>query len=530
MSSIIKQKVGDKIYLYESVSYRNENGRPRNKRVTIGKIDTATGNPIYKPEYLVRMAEAGTPIEILATNLQFSVADIRGSSIKDYGAFYLFKNIAKEVGLSDSLENSIPKYWQEIFMLACYLVSSGEPFMYCDDWIRSTSCFPVGNMSSQRISELLTAVTPEMREDFYQAWCRCRSEQEYLALDITSASSYSKLIEDVEWGYNRDKEQLAQINICMLMGEKSRLPIYQTIYSGSLKDVSTLKTTLSRMNSVSERKSTLVVMDKGFYSTSNINVILDDPSDIRFIIAVPFTAGFARKQVESERKDIDCLQNTIVSGGSSVRGVTKLRSWNKDHKLYTHVYFNAMKAMNLREELYAHVTVLKEQAEVNPAVAMQKDEYTKYLSIRSSEKSTSGYTISIKEDIVAKELEVAGWMVLISNDIANAKDAISIYREKDVVEKGFLRLKNSLDLGRLRVHSSDSMQNKVFIGFIALILLSYIHTVMSDKDLYRQMTMKKLIMTLAKLRVQEINGHRILFPLTKEQKEIFKVFNLTEPV
>jgi len=117
-----------------------------------------------------------------------------------------------------------------------------------------------------------------------------------------------------------------------------------------------------------------------------------------------------------------------------------------------------------------------------------------------------------------------------SNDIADAKEAIAIYREKDVVEKGFLRLKNSLDIGRLRVHRADSMQNKVFIGFIALILLSYIHKIMSDKDLYRQMTLKKLIMILAKLRLQEIKGHRILFPLTKEQKTIFKSFDFDEPV
>jgi transposase len=530
MSSIVRQKVGDKIYLYESVSYRDEHGKPRNKRVPIGKLDPKTGSPIYKPEYLERMAQSGTVIDIPATDIRFSVEDIRSSSIKDYGAFYLFKSIAKNIGLLSSLQNTITKYWQEIFTLACYLVSSGDPFLYCEDWIRSTSCFPVGNMSSQRISELLIAITPDERENFYQAWCTCRSEIEYLALDITSASSYSTLIEDVEWGYNRDKEQLAQINICMLMGEKSRLPIYQTVYSGSLKDVSTLKTTLSKMDSILEGKPTLIVMDKGFFSTKNTNSMLTDESDIRFIIAVPFTSTFARNQVESEENDIDCLQNTIVVGGDSFRGVTKLRSWNKNHKLHTHIYFNAMKAMKQREELYAHVIKLKEQAEINPASAILQDEHKKYLQIRKSEKSPSGYTVNTKTEVVSSELKNAGWMVVISNDISDAKEAISIYRDKDVVEKGFLHLKNSLDLGRLRVHRTDSMQNKVFVGFRALILLSHIHKVMSDKNLYKQMTMKKLIMTLAKLRVQEINGNRILFPLTKEQKAIFKAFELDEPV
>ena len=95
------------------------------------------------------------------------------------------------------LEDALPNYWQEIFNLACYLISSGDPFLYCEDWLNSTECLPVGSMSSQRISELLIAITPDARENFYQTWCTYRSEQEYLALDITSISSYSNLIE--EW-------------------------------------------------------------------------------------------------------------------------------------------------------------------------------------------------------------------------------------------------------------------------------------------------------------------------------------------
>ena len=38
---------------------------------------------------------------------------------------------------------------------------------------------------------------------------------------------------------------------------------------------------------------------------------------------------------------------------------------------------------------------------------------------------------------VSNELETVGWVVIISNDIDNAKEAMRIYREKDVVEKGF---------------------------------------------------------------------------------------------
>lgn len=530
MASIVRQKVGDKIYLYESTSFRNAEGKPRNKRVPIGKVDPATGHPVYKPEFLARMAASGAILEVAATQ-SFTVEDIRRSSVLEFGAMYLLHSIAEQIGLLNALQSALPNIYQEIFTLACYLVTSGDPFLYCEEWLSKTSCpDDIGSLSSQRISDLLQAITPGQRETFYQTWCKLRCEQEYLALDITSTSSYSELIQDVEWGYNRDKEQLAQINICMLMGETSRLPIYQVLYSGSLKDVTTLETTLSKMDTVSEGKPMLVVMDKGFFSTRNVNAMLNRTEPIRFIIAVPFTSQFAKRTVVSERKDIDHLQNTLVVGEDSMRAVTKERAWNEKHRLHTHVYYHAIKALKLREELYAHVTVLKERAEANPKTSLDDESSKRYLMIRKSSNTPSGYTVNIREDVVAKELETAGWLVVLSNDVADAKEALSIYRQKDVVEKGFLRLKTNLDLGRLRVHRDDSMQNKVFIGFIALILMSHLHKVMLDKDLYKRMTMKKLLLTLSKLRVQHIHGQRILFPLTKEQKTIYKAFAVEDPV
>ncbi|MGW8956309.1 hypothetical protein [Paenibacillus sp. NPDC055715] len=193
--------------------------------------------------------------------------------------------------------------------------------------------------------------------------------------------------------------------------------------------------------------------------------MLNRQNPTRFIIAVPFTSQFAKKMVVSERKDIDRLQHTLVIGGDSLRAVTKERVWNEKYRLHTHVYYHAMQAAKFREELYAHVTILKEQAESDPQASLQDESSKKYLIIRKSENTSSGYTVNIREDVVEKELETTGWLVVLSNDISDAKQALSIYCQKDVVEKGFLRLETQLDLGRLRVHRNDTMQNKVFIGY-----------------------------------------------------------------
>ena len=524
MACEVQCRGGNHIYIYESVSYRNEDGHPRNSRVLIGKIDPGSGEKIYKPEYIARMETAGTPVVISQKQLQFSIEDVKNSMVLEYGLTHVLGNIAEHSGLAASLETACPAHSDQIYALASHLVATGDPFMHCQDWLEGTANMEnTGNLSSPRISELLAEISFEEREEFYRQWCAKLTEKEYLALDITSTSSYSTLIDDVEWGYNRDGEDLAQVNLCMLMGEKSRLPAYQTVYSGSLRDVSTLQTTLAKFKAVAGEKPILSVMDKGFCSKKNIDDLLE--KDHKFVMAVPFSLAFAQQQVLDERAAIDTLQNTILMGGDSLRAVTRKVDWNGGNEVFAHIFFNPIKAANDREKLYAKVADMYQTARKAPRKYAENPDYLKYLNI--CRQDIFSFTVEIMENAVNDSLKHAGWLVIISNEISNCKHALRIYRSKDVVEKGFMRLKNSLDLGRLRVHSDKAMQNKVFIGFVALILLSKIHNVMLDKNLYKKWTMTSLIRTLAKHRVNYIKGLKVLFPTTKGQRFIYEAFGIS---
>lgn len=63
-----------------------------------------------------------------------------------------------------------------------------------------------------------------------------------------------------------------------------------------------------------------------------------------------------------------------------------------------------------------------------------------------------------------------GWFVIISNKTKDATEALRSYRQKDVIEKGFDDLKNDLDMRRLGIHSNTSMEGRIFIQFVLLIL------------------------------------------------------------
>lgn len=441
---------------------------------------------------------------------------------------HLLTGISENIGLTSVLRETFPLLHEQIFTLASFLFSCGEPVAYCADWLERSDISGVGPLSSQRVSELLQAITDAERQRFFTLWSRYRNDREYLALDITSISSWYQLIDDVEWGYNRDGDKLPQINLCMLLGQQSRLPVRMTVYNGSIKDVSTLETTIAQIVP-SEQEQIMIVTDKGFSSKKNIDMLLCREG-VLFLMALPLTLGFTRRQIESERKDIDRLQNTIVCGADILRGISKERSWGRNHKLFVHVFYNDMKATVVKNRLYGHVRQLAQEAQADPGNGKLKEQFDRYLIIRKSENQESGYTVNVREDVVASELANAGWLVTVSNHIQDAAEAIGIYGEKDVVEKGFMRIKHSLGLDRLRVHSQQAMESKVFVGFIALILCSHIHRTMLQRGLYKAMTVKDLIRNMEKLRTQVIDGRRILFPLTKRQKNIYKAFAVSLPV
>jgi len=133
-----------------------------------------------------------------------------------------------------------------------------------------------------------------------------------------------------------------------------------------------------------------------------------------------------------------------------------------------------------------------------------------------------------REGSLEKACRFAGVLVLLSNCVEGAVEVLRVYRGRDVVEKGFERLKGSLDLGRLRVHGDCAVQNKFFVGFVSLVLLSYVHRVMVEKDLYRVYTLKELLRVLSKFRVYDLNGVKIKAVATKEVRDIYRAFEFTD--
>jgi len=548
MSSITKQRIGRYTYIYESTSFWDSNNKhPSNRKIIIGRLDPDTGEQCFKQEYIDRIKHEGKPASDMKVWLdqrkgtRANIANIDTmvlaqeilSTVKNFGLSYFLQSIAEDIGLVEILKQAFPRCWQKILVLACYLIAENKPVVYCSDWVDQNECLDTGSMASQRISELLCNFGYNERTLFFKLWYRHIREKEFIALDITSVSSYSEHMELIGWGHNRDGEDLPQANICMLFGEKTMMPVYQTIYNGSLTDVTTLETTLDEFEAITGTRDIMIVLDKGFFRIKNVNKMLGDVNHppYKFLIPVPFTANFAKDRVESERAFIDDVDNVIFTRdeGMPVRGIHKICTWNKDTQIHTHILYDPEQALRERNDIYSYVAKLKLMALKDSKDPKHQVEFLKFLNIKNVEGSSEPVTIEIRKEVIENTLEHSGWLILISNQVECTQEALDLYRAKDVVEKSFFQYKNNLGLDRLHVHSDERALNKTFIAFIALIISSHIHKVMRDTDLDDEFTFGKLLSILSKLKIAYINRIPVLQPLTREQKLIFKSFKIGLP-
>jgi len=278
------------------------------------------------------------------------------------------------------------------------------------------------------------------------------------------------------------------------------------------------------MEAVSGDKKLVLVTDKGFYSGKNVKMLLEKYNESEFLMAVPFTNNWAKEIVRELKDTIDRADNLIKTSGQSCRGTSR-RIALFDRHLTAHVLYNPERALTERNELYNQVVWLKEMIEAGIKIHGFENEIEKYLIIKNGK----AIKIQINQQAIELELETSGWLVILGNGKISVQKAHDIYRKKDVVEKAFMKYKNTLGLYRLRVHGDERMRNKLFVAFMALALVSHIHKIMKEKDLYKKMTMEKMFLTLSKLKKIAINGQNILRPLTKEQHEIFSAFSISRP-
>ena len=504
-------------YVYEVLERRwvPELRSSRTKQVCIGKLDKETGAFIPSKRLVEQGADAALDDTMTARSI------VTGTRL-------LLDKLGQEIGLSATLKKVAPDCWKDILSLAWYLLSTNGALSNAELWLSNHEVPTDKRLSSQRISELLQSMNEDMRQSFFKAWKTRFPSKEHLCYDITSISSYATHNKYVRYGYNRDGERLPQINLAIVYGQTSMLPMIYRELPGSITDVSTLKNTLDQFDKL-DYGTLHLVMDRGLYSKKNIDALCEARQ--HFTIGVPSHLRLVRDLIDKHRDDIDGFKGYRVFEGEAVYSQSFLQSWGEQRRrCYLHIYFNGQQQQEDRLRFDQYVTDLYLELTEGPIVEEHAEAYERFFIVKDTPRR--GRKVLLNEEALNKaRSKYVGFSALLSTKFKDSLDALAVYREKDIVEKCFDDLKNELDMRRLRIHGSKSMKNRLFIQFIAMILLAAIRKRMRETELTTKYSVTQLLWELESLTTIQYSGRykNKLSEVTKAQREIFEAFQVDIP-
>ncbi|MDL2275667.1 IS1634 family transposase [Desulfosarcina sp. OttesenSCG-928-G10] len=529
-------------YAYEATyKWNKEKKQSRSKRTLIGRVD-ADGNIVPTDGRCKKNSPAAKGSSAEESVAKEPVVAKKGPAPAFcarhlfYGATYLLDEICESTGVAKDLRACFPDTWKQMLSIAYYLIlEDNNPLYRFEKW-GQIHHHPYGKtISSPRSSEFFSEITDQQIQDFFRLQGKRRIPEEYWAYDSTTISSYSETLRQVQYGKNKENDNLPQLNLLLVFGEKSGLPFYYRKLAGNIPDAKTVKHLLADLNILGFGK-TKVVMDRGFYSEKNVNALYQE--HVKFLLAARTSLSFVRKHLDAVHDDIRMFPyydenfNGYGYTVSTQWDYRQERPYKKDtlqekRRIYIHLYYSIDKGAEAESAFDRKIASLYKELLNNDRKAEHAKQYEKYFTVKQTSK---GVQVIVNEAALKKARKYLGYFALITNEKMDAFTALQLYRMKDVVEKAFGNIKERLNMRRLLVSSERGLDGKLFVEFVALILISYIHQRMKAQNLYKKYTMHQLLDKLDVIECFEEPGHRLrVGELLVEQHELYQKLGVEPP-
>jgi transposase len=461
----------------------------------------------------------------------------------------LLKAIAASIGLDKILEScfnlSAPD-GSALLNLAFYQVAERRPLYLADYWLNEqqiSSQVSTYDFSSSGISSLTMQIGNNTGgiEQFFKLWIKKLGAPSSLIFDTTSVSSYSEQLDFAEWGYNRDGEQLPQINLSLVSSRQTSLPIYYRMLPGSIPDVSSLKVTVDILKELGICDY-VTSLDRGFYSTANIRTMLKN--EIGFVIGASQSCAQTVQLIQKHQIELRSLRRSIEHNGNIVRHIAD--KWIVDmgngetKELDAHIYWDYSRHSAQEKDLECKLFQLCTKAHKDmpdgflteeDAAGWIKENAKGCSSLLKPVMRNAKYDIERNIDAMEKVIEKKGFTVVVTTKkAASGIEILDDYRSRDKIEKLFDILKNENGHNRLYSGNQHAVSGRLFIAFIALIIHTELENRMKKANLIKKYSVSELLSIVRKLEcVTMESGNRYLMELTKAQREIFATLKIPEP-
>ena len=187
--------------------------------------------------------------------------------------------------------------------------------------------------------------------------------------------------------------------------------------------------------------------------------------------------------------------------------------------MYVYIFYNKERAAEAEQKLTITLANLYNELKPGKRVDKNKKLYEKYFKIIEKGKESQ---IVPKKDVINEQIKYAGYFVYVSNLKMDIWEARHKYLRKDVVEKAFNNYKDRLGGRRNLVSSEQTLDGKLFVLFVALIIVSYLNKQMNKNNIYVDYTMQQVMDKLEIIECFENERKKTrVGEVTEKQKKLY---------
>ncbi len=555
-------KSGPRRYLQLAESYRDENGRVKQRTIaSLGRLEKIDANF----DSLIRGLERATGRKSAADNQSPSDADgkpdIRFEPARALGDVWALTQLWNELGfdrLAKVFRSSKRKLDVETLLRVMVFnrLCDPESKLGVLRWLE-TVCLPGVDSSGIAYQHLLRSMDVLMDErekvdEVVSSLLRPLIDQElsvvFYDLTTISAEGQSEQEGDVRhFGVSKEGGIKRQFVLGVVQTAEG-LPIYHEVFDGNVAEVSTLKTTLETVMQRFPIRRVIAVADRGLLSIDNLTELkaLKTPSGepLEFILAVPGRRYSDFEGLLSPFHTKQCLKaETEIIGESK---------WEGLRLIVAHDPVAASERTATRD---LKIKQLEDVAEQWVGKLDEQDGGKRYRGRKLSDggararfyhevvdaKLARIIKVDLKSELFAYSIDrkarrraemMDGKLLLVSNtkDLTPA-EIVSRYKSLADIERGFRVLKSELEIGPVYHRLPERIRAHASICFIALIIYRVMRQRLKQSDC--SLSPERALQSLRRIQRHKITlndkAHSGISTLSKEQGSLLDSLSVAKP-
>ena len=267
---------------------------------------------------------------------------------RSLGFTWALEQLAAQSQVLEHLHEIFKEDARSLLNLAIYKLDGGNSMAAMEDW-RASVYLPHGPaLKSQRISEVLSRVTPKDFASYFHLRHQSKIKKMsgtdcvHYALDNTTISSYSATIADVAYGHAKRDPELPVLNFTFVCDQESGDIVFAHAYEGSIPDVTAFGEIVYRMKDAGfDFSKVILVTDRGYQSLINIQKQID--LEVKFIQGIRLSEDIVKRNFD--RYDASLHNQRFYDTGERVYAHSTTEAWKQytdygslNKTLHLHLY------------------------------------------------------------------------------------------------------------------------------------------------------------------------------------------------